>query len=418
MTRPKAPRGTADLYPPDSELLSEIEGRARELFDRYGYRRLETPMFEHTEVFLRSIGESSDIVRKEMYTFLDRADRSLTLRPDGTAPTARAFAEHRLDQKLQSPARLFYIGPFFRYERPQKGRQRQFFQIGAECLGSDSPLVDAELIGLGAEFYEGLDLQPDVLINSMGCADDRERYAPVLREQLSAHEGVLCEDCLERLQWNPLRVFDCKVPDCRTVVREEVTGVTEFWCDDCRDHFEAVERGIEALGVKWTHTPDLVRGFDYYTRTVWEYDLPDLGARSAVGGGGRYDALVSEFGGPDVPAVGLAVGVEPVMVVLREREGIAGWRPDVYLAWLDERLGPDALRLGRDLRSSGLRVLVSDEPKSLRAQLRAADRSEAAQAVILGPDEAERGVATIRDLASGGQDEVPLDELPGRLSEA
>lgn len=419
MTRPKAPRGTADLYPPDSELLSEIEGRARELFDRYGYRRLDTPIFEHTDVFLRSIGESSDVVvQKQMYTFIDPGDRSLTLRPEATAGVVRAFVEHSLDQKLPGPVRLWTIGPMFRYERPQKGRSRQFLQLNLECIGSGSPLVDAELVQLGAELFAWLGLSPTVLINSMGCPADRERYGAVLREELAEHESSLCEDCLERMRTNPLRVFDCKVPDCRTIVREEVAPVAEFWCADCRAHFEAVTEALDATGVVWKGAPGLVRGFDYYTGTVWEYDLPDLGARSAVGGGGRYDGLVAELGGPDLPGVGMAVGVDPLMVALKETRETQPWRPDAYVAWLDEGLSTRTFRLASELREMGLRVLVSDEPKSLRAQLRAADRSQATRAVILGPDEAERGVATIRDLASGDQDEVPLDELPGRLSEA
>lgn len=419
MTSPKAPRGTDDLYPPDSELLSEIEGRARELFDRYGYRRLDTPLFEHTDVFLRSIGESSDVVvQKQMYTFLDPGERSLTLRPEATAGVVRAFVEHRLDQKLPGPVRLWTIGPMFRYERPQKGRSRQFLQLNLECIGSASPLVDAELVQLGAELFSGLGLGPHVLINSMGCPADRERYAGVLREELAEHESSLCEDCLERMRTNPLRVFDCKVPDCRTIVREEVAPVAEFLCDGCRAHFEAVTAALDATGVVWKQAPDLVRGFDYYTGTVWEYDLPDLGARSAVGGGGRYDGLVEELGGPDLPGVGMAVGVDPLMVALKETREARAWRPDAYVAWLDEGLSAKAYAIASQLRESGLRVLVSDEAKSLRAQLRAADRSQAARAVILGPDEAEREVATIRDLASGDQDEVPLAELSGRLSGA
>lgn len=416
MTRPKAPRGTGDLYPPDSELLSEIEGRARELFDRYGYRRLDTPLFEHTDIFLRSIGESSDVVvQKQMYTFIDPGDRSLTLRPEATAGVVRAFVEHSLDKKLPQPVRLWTIGPMFRYERPQKGRSRQFVQLNLECIGSASPLVDAELVQLGAELFSGLGLAPNVLINSMGCPADRERYAGVLREELAEHESSLCEDCLQRMRTNPLRVFDCKVPECRTIVREEVAPIAEFLCGDCRAHFEAVTAALDATGVIWKQAPDLVRGFDYYTRTVWEYDLPDLGARSAVGGGGRYDGLVAELGGPDLPGVGMALGVDPLMVALKETREPQPWRPDVYVAWLDEGLSATAYRTASELREAGLRVLVSDEPKSLRAQLRAADRSEAARAVILGPDEAERGVATVRDLASGDQDEVPLGDLPKRL---
>lgn len=416
MTRAKAPRGVPDILPPASELLSELEDRARVLFDRYGYRRIETPVFEHTEVFIRTIGESSDIVRKQMYTFTDGADRSLTLRPEGTAPVVRAFVEHRLDGTMPMPARLYYIGPMFRYERPQKGRQRQFFQIGVEAVGSASPVVDAEVIMLGVEFFRGLGLEPELLLNSMGCAADRERYAPQLRADLADRADDLCDDCLERLKTNPLRVFDCKNPDCQKVLRRDVQPISEFLCADCTVHYRGVQEILEALGVAWTSAPELVRGFDYYTRTVFEYDLASLGARSAIGGGGRYDGLVEEFDGPPLPGVGLAVGVWPTMVALTELRGeIEGWTPDVYVAWL-EGLAPVAMATALDLRNAGLRVTVSDETRSLRAQLRAADRYGAARAVILGPDEVRRGVATVRDLAAGTQDEIPLKDLVGKLA--
>src|SRR5207302_1331029 len=252
----KAPRGASDLYPPDSELLSELEGLARTLFDRYGYRRIETPTFEATEVFLRTYGETSEVVLdKEMYTFEDRRGRSLSLRPEGTAPVARAYVEHNLGAKLGLPVRLFYSNWFYRYERPQKARQRQFHQIGVECIGSAEPLVDAEVILLAAEFFERLGVSPELQLNSMGCAADRERYGVVLREALVGKIDDMCDDCHVRLEKNPLRVFDCKVPECKKILRGDVPPITEYLCEDCRAHYRAVQDILEAMGIAWKDEP-------------------------------------------------------------------------------------------------------------------------------------------------------------------
>jgi histidyl-tRNA synthetase len=320
--------------------------------------------------------------------------------------------EHSLHHQDVMPVRLSYIGPMFRYERPQKGRERQFFQIGVEAIGSASPLVDAEVILFSVEFYAGLGLEPELLLNSMGCAADRERFAPALRAFLEQHRDELCDDCHDRMQTNPLRVFDCKVPECQQVLRnEELPHVDEYLCDDCRTHFRSVQDILEALAVKWTTAPQLVRGMDYYTRTVFEFDMPALGARSAIGGGGRYDGLVEEFGGPSVPGVGMAVGVTPTMIAIKESRAVEGWRPDVYVVWLSAELAPIAMAAAADLRKAGRRVTLSDEARSIRSQLRAADRLGSRLVVILGPDEVSRGVAAVRDLGTGEQREVALTEV-------
>jgi histidyl-tRNA synthetase len=304
----------------------------------------------------------------------------------------------------------------FRYERPQEGRQRQFLQMGVECIGSPSPLVDAEVMALGAEFYSSIGLEPELLLNSMGCAADRAAYGPKLREELESKRQALCEDCHARLDANPLRVFDCKVPSCREVL-EDVTPLSGFLCHECREHLSRVRELLKSIGVPWRDAPELVRGFDYYTRTIFEFDLASLGARSAVGGGGRYDGLVEEMGGPSLPAAGMAVGVEPVLVALRNTRSVEeqAWRPDVYVAWLDQEQSTLAMTTGAALRERGMRVIVADEAKSLKAQLRAADRYGAARAVILGPQDVSRGVATVRDLAAATQEEIALDDLPARL---
>lgn len=416
MPGPKAPRGAPDLVPPDSELLTQVEDAARSLFDRYGYRRIETPVFEHTELFLRATGEGSEIVLdKQMYTFDDRRGRSFSLRPEATAGIARAFIERDLGKKETLPVRLAMLGWMFRYERPQKGRTRQFHQIDAECIGSAEPLVDAELIALASQFFDAIGLQPQLLLNSMGHAADREAYFPVLREALGDKIDDMCEDCHVRLEKNPLRVFDCKVPTCRRILRGDVPPITEFLCDECRAHFASVQEILETLGIAWKNDPHLVRGFDYYTRTVFEFELEGFGARGTVCGGGRYDGLIELLGGAPTPAAGFAVGTEPVLVALREHGGVEGSPPDVYVVWM-EGLAGIAMATALDLRAAGLRVTVSDGPKSMKAQFRAVDRSGARRAVILGPDEVSRGVAKVKDMESGDEREVALTELAKDLS--
>ena len=414
MARFQGPRGVPDVLPPDSELLSEVEAAARTLFDRYGYRRIELPVFESTDVFER-IGSGSDIiVQKEMYTFTDPRGRSLTLRPEGTAGAARAFVERGVAGTTPLPVRFWYIGPMFRYERPQKGRDRQFFQIGAECIGSASPMIDAELIALMTQFYEAIDLETELLLNSIGCVADRERYGPALRKALGEKTEDLCDNCQQRLATNPLRVFDCKVPSDRKIVRD-APPISEFLCDDCRTHLGEVQRVLESLGIAWKDAPDLVRGLDYYTRTVFEFVVPELGARPAVCGGGRYDGLVEQLGGSPTPAAGFSVGMTSTLDAVRSKRDPTPWRPDIYVCWLDG-LGEIAMATALDLRRAARRVIVSDESKPLRVQLKTADRLGAATAVILGPDEVARGVATVRDMASGEQREVDLRGLVGELA--
>ncbi len=417
MTRPSAPRGTTDLVPPESELLTGLEDSARSLFDRFGYRRIETPTFEHTEVFQRAAGETSEVVlEKQMYSFSDSRDRSFSLRPEATAGIARAVVEHDLTKHGASPHRLFLMGWMFRHERPQKGRARQFHQIDAEVVGSAEPTIDAELIVLAKQFFDAIGLSPKILLNSMGHPADRERYFPVLREALGDRAEDMCDDCHVRLKNNPLRVFDCKVPGCRKILRsDDIPSITDFLCDDCLAHYRSVQEILEAVGVAWIEDQHLVRGFDYYTRTVFEFDLEGFGARSVVCGGGRYDGLIELLGGPPTPAAGFAIGTEPIMVALRESRTPEVRGPDVFVAWL-EGLASVAMAAALDLRRAGQRVVVADAPRSLRSQLREANRSNARLAVILGPDEVAKGVATVRDLDSGDQREVALDSLVKELA--
>jgi histidyl-tRNA synthetase len=412
MTKHKGPRGAPDLLPPDSEVLTELEDAARSLVDRYGYRRIEMPIFEHTEVFLRTVGESSDVVvQKQMYTFDDARGRSLTLRPEGTAGAVRAFVEHRPDATLGTPLRLWYMGPYFRYERPAKGVDRQFFSVGVECIGSASPVMDAEVIALAVQFFAAVGIQPQLLLNTIGCPDDRKEYLAALREALAPHVDDLCDDCHRRLEVNPMRVFDCKIPKDRRIVRKYAPTIREYLCPECKEHHASVERILETLGVAWKDAPDLVRGLDYYTRTVFEFELPGF---PTLGGGGRYDLLVEQLGGPPTPALGFGLGLSRTLEALRGVRTAAAWRPDVHVVWL-EGLAEIAVATAMDLRRAGLRVTLSDEAKSLRSQLREANRLGARTALILGPDEVSRRVATVRDMESSEQREIALDRLVAEL---
>jgi histidyl-tRNA synthetase len=416
VARPSAPRGLPDVVPPASEYLEEVEALARSLFDRYGYRRIDTPVMEYTEVFQRAAGDSSEVVLdKQMYTFTDRRERSLTLRPEGTAGVVRAYIENDLGKKLPLPVRLFEIGPMFRYERPQKGRDRQFEQIDVEAIGSASPMVDAEMIVLAGEFFERLGLDVQLSLNSMGDPADRERYYPVLREALADTIDDMCDDCHTRLKVNPLRVFDCKQPTCRKILRgSDIPPISEFLGDASRAHYGALQSALEALGIAWKDAPHLVRGFDYYTRTVFEFDMPSLGGRPTVCAGGRYDGLVQQLGGPPTPAIGFAIGVAPTLVALLERRAPEPWKPDVFVVWT-EGVGAVALATATDLRRGGLRVTVSDEAKSFKSQFRHAERLGAARVVILGSDEIARRVAKVKDMSSGDEREVLLDDLVKEL---
>ncbi len=412
MAKAKGPRGTPDLFPPDSELLSELEDVARSLFERYGYRRVETPTFEHTEVFERSAGDSADIVvQKQMYTFEDAGGRSLSLRPEGTAGVIRAFIEHRPDGELGLPLRLYYIGSFFRYERPAKGVERQFFSAGVEWIGSASPVVDAEVIALARDFFQTIGLAPELVLNTIGCPNDRAEYLTALKAALADYVDELCDDCHRRLETNPMRVFDCKVPEDQKIIREHAPVVRDWICNECKDHFAEVGRVLEALGIAWTDDPRLVRGLDYYTRTVFEFILPGF---PTLGAGGRYDLLIEQFGGPSMPAIGFGLGLSRSMRALT-RGPTLPWRPDVHVVWL-EGLAEVAVALAMDLRRAGSRVTVSDEARSMRSQLREADRLGALRVAILGSDEAARRVVTVRDLDSGEQREVSFDDLVKELS--
>ncbi|MDI3257411.1 MAG: histidine--tRNA ligase [Kyrpidia sp.] len=406
------PRGMHDILPDEAPLWNEIEETARRMCARYGFVEVRTPVLEHTELFWRGVGETTDIVEKEMYTFTDRGGRSVTLRPEGTAGTVRAYVEHKFYGGSQ-PVKWFYIGPMFRYERPQAGRQRQFHQFGVEVFGADDPAADAEVIALGLDFLEAIGLTGLGLeLNSVGCPTCR----PVYRERLQAYyrplQDRLCGDCRERLERNPLRLLDCKREICRSLAAN-APQIGEVLCPACRVHDEGVRRHLDEADIAYRINPRLVRGLDYYTRTAFEVVEERIGAQGTVLGGGRYNGLVEEVGGPPTPGIGFAAGLERLILALRHRreDARAGADVDVFGIALGDEASVELTGWMRRLRRSGCRAVRSFEPKSLKAQLKAADRSGARWALILGEDERRRGVVILRNLAGGDQRELPGTEL-------
>lgn len=404
-----APKGTKDILPADAELWEHVEREARGLFRRYRYQEIRTPMFEATELFQRGIGENTDIVGKEMYTFIDKGDRSMTLRPEGTAGTVRAYIEHKLFT-LPAPQKLWYAGPMFRYERPQAGRQRQFHQLGVECYGSDDPRWDAEVMVLAADLLQRLGLpELELQINSVGDDTCRPVYREALQNYLRAHHDELCENCRTRTENNPLRVLDCKVPACQPVIAAAPT-LDSYLCEGCRTHHAAVEGYLSAAGIKFSRNLRLVRGLDYYTRTVFEVVSGNLGAQNTVCAGGRYNGLVEELGGPATPAVGWGLGLERLMMLVPNQ--VEASKPIALVVATAGEPEVRAFQLVSDLRRQGLSVELSNGGK-LDKQFKHAERLGATYAVILGEDELKDGVVAVKNLATREQTKLPLagDEL-------
>ena len=404
----QAPKGTFDILPGDAAARERVDRAARELFERAGYARIETPIFEDTELFTRGVGGSTDIVRKEMFSFDDLGGRSVTLRPEGTAPIARAYLEHGM-QKLPQPVKLWHLGPYFRHERPQAGRFRQFNQLGAEAIGSDSPLVDAELIMLLDEFLRTVEVPALRLrLGSLGSPEARVSYREELATYLREHRDELAEDVRERIEENPLRAFDSKHESTRAVMAEAPTMLDRLDADDAQ-HLATVRHLLDQAGIAYELDGTLVRGLDYYTRTVFAFECERLGAQSEVGGGGRYDRLIEELDGPPTPAAGWAVGVERILLALGEHEDT---RPrDVFVAAADGQR-ERALALVTELRHAGLSAELDLADRGLKGQMRQADRLGAARAVILDAD----GGAQLRDMSSGEQREIELAQVVEELA--
>jgi histidyl-tRNA synthetase len=405
-----------DILWPEVEVWRALEAAARDVFRRFGYQEARTPVVEDTALFVRSVGEATDIVGKEMYTFEDKGGRSLSLRPEGTAPLVRAYVEHALAQK-EPVTRWCYLGPMFRYERMKTGRYRQFWQIGAEAYGVREAGQEVELIDLAMQLFQSVGLGEIRLeINSLGDAETRRTYVETLRAFLRAHQNELCAECRERTETNPLRVFDCKNPRCHSVL-QAAPAITESLEGEAGEHFQAVQRKLRALGIAFTVNPRMVRGLDYYTRTAFEFlsDDPRLGTASAVGGGGRYDRLVKELGGPDIPAVGWALGMDRLCLLMQARGQVQPERPELFVATADDAAADAALALVSRLRRAGHRVDFDVRGGSLKSQMKRADKSGARFALVLGSNELGSGQAALKPLAGGEPVPVALDGLEAAL---
>jgi histidyl-tRNA synthetase len=416
-------KGFADILPGDVELWQSVEAAARRVFSVYNFAEIRIPILEKTELFRRSIGETTDIVEKEMYTFEDRDSRSadagdatkLTLRPEGTAGVVRAYVEAEM-YKLEPVRKLYYMGAMFRRERPQKGRMRQFHQIGAEALGRGDPFIDAEILLLLGDFFAALGLtEPSLQVNSLGCSECRPKYREILLAFLRQRYDDLCANCQRRIERNPLRALDCKEPGCIRATKD-APSILDSLCSACSEHFATVQRLLRETGVPFTLNPRMVRGLDYYCRTTFEWTTTRLGSQSAVAAGGRYDGLVEQLGGPAIPGVGFAMGVERLTMLLRMQEAAAANGPSLFVVWVGEKARDWAFPLVHRLRQKGVSVEMEGETRSLKSQMRRADKLKAVSVLIVGDDELAKGKAVLRDMASKRQAEIGLDGIESELA--
>ena len=407
----QAIRGTGDVLPNDSHRWQFVENTMLETARLFGFREIRTPVFEHTELFVRSVGDTTDVVQKEMYTFDDNGGRSITLRPEGTAGAVRAFLEHGLHNEAL-PQKVSYVTSCYRYEKPQAGRLREFHQFGVECFGAAEPQADAEIISLAAAAFEALGIKNLSLeINSIGCPECRAKFYDALREYFGSNQGELCETCKGRLERNPMRILDCKSPVCKKIA-EGAPTVLDYICDDCRDHFEKTKSYLTAMGSEYTVNPTIVRGLDYYTRTVFEFVSGDLGAQSTVCGGGRYDGLVEQMGGPKTPALGFAVGLERLLMIMDAQKcEFPETKPcDVYIAPMGEKAAIMASKLAKMLRAEGFFAETDIVGRGLKAQMKYANKIGAKYTVVLGDDEIAAGKANLKCMETGEQTEVSLPD--------
>ena len=409
----KAIRGFNDILPQEIGKWHFVEDTARDIFEGFGFSELRIPVIERTDLFARGIGEATDIVEKEMYTFTDKGGNSLTLRPEATASMARAYLEHQM-YSFDPVAKVYFMGPMFRYERPQKGRYRQFYQIDAEVFGVDNPMVDAEVIVMLMHFLRKVGLQTlELQINSLGCRECRPRYREELKRFFEKKSFQLCEDCQRRLQTNPLRILDCKVEGCKESIAN-APKVIDFICSNCQEHFGRVKEYLTVTGVKFDLNPNMVRGLDYYTRTCFEVVSYDLGSQNAVTGGGRYDHLFQDIGGLDIPGIGFAIGMERLISLLpKDRTFIQN--PHLFIATLGDETSKEAYQLANELHLRGIRTELDYEGKSLKSQMRRAGKLNASYVLILGGDELKQGKAVLRNMGDKSQEEVPIKDLASLL---
>ena len=411
----QAARGTADILPEEQPYWRYVEKAIDGITRLYGYQRVDTPVFEDTGLFRRSVGEYTDIVQKEMYTFDDLGGKSMTLRPEGTAPVCRAYLEHGM-QNLPQPVKLYYVSPIFRYDRPQAGRYRQHYQFGAEAIGEGDPALDAEVIDMAWQFYKSLGLAKlSLQLNSIGCKVCRPGYLAALKDYYAGYDN-LCNDCKARLEKNPLRLLDCKQSTCQPLAGSAPASA-DFLCPACAEHFTRLKKYLGLINIPFTLNHRLVRGLDYYTRTVFEIQPEEEGGQSTIGGGGRYDDLIEELGGKPTPGIGFATGIERIILNLKKQGFTAPETPGlrVLIAFMGEKAREEAIKLAARLRLSGISAAAAAGEKSLKAQLRQANALNVPYAVIIGEDEVKAGTVTLRDMAGARQETVSLNDLAERL---
>ena len=414
----QSPKGTRDILPSEVQTWQWVEGVARSVFGTYGYQEIRTPIFESTDLFVRGVGDTTDIVEKEMYTFKDRGNRSVSLRPEGTASVVRAMLQNRLMDGA-SVLKFYYIGQMFRYDRPQAGRYREFWQVGIEAFGVDSPAIDAEIIAAGQQFFSTLGIKDLTLhLNSIGDPACRPTYMEDLKAYAKEHLDELCGKCYARHERNPMRILDCKESSCRAVVANAPL-LSNYLCDACRENFDMVKRYLDELEIDYHEDPYIVRGLDYYSRTAFEFTAGGLGAQNAIGGGGRYDYLAEEIGGATTPGIGFALGMDRIMMALEAQNvTVPTAAPvDVYLTVLGDAAMPVAMKLAQDLRQNGVKTDLEFKGRGLRAQMRTANRLNAQYVVMIGEDEISNEAATVRDMESGDQQSVAFQQLTEMLHE-
>lgn len=413
----KAPRGTKDITPKDAYKWNYVENKFREVCALFGYEEMRTPVFEHTELFKRGVGDTTDIVQKEMYSFTDKGERDITLKPEGTAGVVRAFIENKLHADTQ-PTKLFYITPCFRYERPQAGRQRQFHQFGIEALGSDKPSLDAEVIALAVQFFNEVGLKDlAVSVNSVGCPTCRAEYNAKLKEYLDAKSDVLCETCLERKDKNPMRVIDCKNPNCQENLKD-VPFMIDHICDDCKDHFGKLQEYLKEMEINFVVDKTIVRGLDYYKKTAFEIISNDIGSQSTVCGGGRYDGLVEQLGGPKgVSGIGFAIGAERLLLTM-ENNNIEIPNPkstDIFIATIGETAKVKSFKILKDLRTNHISADADHLDRSMKAQFKYSDKINAKFTIVIGDDELANDSVTLKDMAASQQTTIKLSKIVTEL---
>lgn len=408
----RIPKGTKDVLPEEAYKWHYVEDKIREVTRLYDIKEIRTPTFEHTELFLRGVGETTDVVNKEMYTFLDKGERSITLKPEGTAGSARCFIENNLQVNL--PLRTYYVTPVFRYEKPQAGRLREHHQFGLEYYGLESPEADAEVISVAYTFFKKLGIKPMLYINSIGCSECRKDYHEALKKYLSTNVNNLCSTCNERLEKNPLRVLDCKVPTCKEIVKN-APSVLEFLCDNCKNHHNELKNNLDLLGIPYKENPKIVRGLDYYTKTVFEFVAEGLGSQDTVCGGGRYNNLIESLGGKPTSAVGFGMGLERLLLTVEacgnkiENNEI----PDVFVINAGQKIR--SIKLANELRNNGISALTEYGEKSIKSQMKYANKIGAKHVIVLGDNEIESNRVVIKNMANGESVEVSLDQVTDEM---